>query len=489
MKLTIHSQTPVFRPGGNKKGKGNETDHEPPPGYVCYRCNETGHWIKNCPTNDNPEFDNKPRVKRTTGIPKSFLKEVEKPTGNINGNMDDAKPGSVMLTAEGKYVTFEPNHKDWERFQAKTKSSAAAQKAADLGDLEIRERGLECSIDQRMFIDPMKTPCCEKTYCNECITNALIEGDLACPGCQAENILIDDLKPDTETLEKISAYLEEKNAAKTERSKSPSVKAEAEDSIVVAKSKSPSPTPKSPNESNPKDKSPKQEISSPRSPPVNSKDTSVVVKSELNGNKKRPADELLENPKIPKGPKAMQQQEAAKALQKQQQLAAQQMSMMNMNPMTGFPNMNAMPFNPMAAMAGMNGMNGMGMPGFGFPNMSMPMMNMGAGTAMMNPMMAGAFPNFGGMMGGNMSGGFPGGMGMGNNGGGHMNGDANRNGGGLPNNMHVGNGNGRFQNQQRTVFSEPLANEEDNAYFRQPVNPHRHQGKQRRARPSDWREV
>jgi len=34
-----------------------------------------------------------------------------------------------------------------------------------------------------------------------------------------------------------------------------------------------------------------------------------------------------------------------------------------------------------------------------------------------------------------------------------------------------------------------LPNEEDNAYFRKPVNPHRHQGRQRRARPSDYREL
>lgn len=483
--VELANQTPVFRSGGNKKGKGNDNDHEPPPGYVCYRCNETGHWIKNCPTNDNPEFDNKPRVKRTTGIPKSFLKEVEKPTSNNDGNMDDTKPGSVMLTAEGKYVTFEPNHKDWEKFQAKTKSSAAAQKAADLGDIEVRERGLECSIDQRMFIDPMKTPCCEKTYCNDCITNALIESDLACPGCQAENILIDDLKPDTETVEKLAAYLEEKNAAKKECSKSPSVKAEAEDSVVAAKSKSPSPASNSPDKSNPKEKSPKRESPKPESPNTNKHASSVSVKIELNGNKKRPAEEILENPKIPKGPKAMQQQEAAKALQKQQQLAAQQMAMMNLNPMmAGFPNMNnSMPFNHMAAMAGMTGVNGMGMNGFAFPGMSMAVMNMGAGTAVTNPMMGG-FSSFNGMMGNMPGGGFQGGMGMGNNGG-HMNVNATK-GGGLSN--MAGNG-GRFQNQQRTVFSEPLGNEEDNAYFRQPVNPHRHQGKQRRARPSDWREV
>ena len=53
---------------------------------------------------------------------------------------------------------------------------------------------------------------------------------------------------------------------------------------------------------------------------------------------------------------------------------------------------------------------------------------------------------------------------------------------------NVGNVGG-FPNQQKTVFAAPLLNEEDNAYFRKPVNPHRHQGRQRRARPSDYREL
>jgi len=98
----------------------------------------------------------------------------------------------------------------------------------------------------------------------------------------------------------------------------------------------------------------------------------------------------------------------------------------------------------------------------------------------MNPMM--------GMYGMGMMNGM-GGMGMMNGG---MNGqlNGNMNGGGL-NAGANGNGiaPGQFSNQQKTIFAEPLPNEEDNAYFRKPVNPHRHQGRQRRARPSDYREL
>jgi len=183
-------QTPIIRPGGNRKGgpPQNVPDHEPPVGYICYRCGEKGHWIQACPTNDDPNFDNKPRVKRTTGIPRSFLRTVEKPVALANdGTTDEVKaPSGIMVNADGEFVVAEPDKASWELFQAKTKSSAAAQKASASGDKELQERGLECPIDKRMFIDPMKTPCCGKTYCNECITNALIESDFTCPGCQTD---------------------------------------------------------------------------------------------------------------------------------------------------------------------------------------------------------------------------------------------------------------------------------------------------------------
>jgi len=48
----------------------------PPPSYVCHRCNGVGHYINNCPTNGDPNYDFH-KVKKATGIPRSFLKPVE----------------------------------------------------------------------------------------------------------------------------------------------------------------------------------------------------------------------------------------------------------------------------------------------------------------------------------------------------------------------------------------------------------------------------
>lgn len=58
-----------------------------------------GHWIQDCPTNNDRDFDHRPRIKRTTGIPRSFLKAVENPT--------DAQ--GVMVTPEGGFVVAQPD--------------------------------------------------------------------------------------------------------------------------------------------------------------------------------------------------------------------------------------------------------------------------------------------------------------------------------------------------------------------------------------------
>jgi protein MPE1 len=106
----------------------------------------------------------------------------------------------------------------------------------------------------------------------------------------------------------------------------------------------------------------------------------------------------------------------------------------------------------------------------------------------MNPMMMNGgfgFPNMYNNNGAGGNFGTGGGMNMGMQNGGNMNGV----GRGI-NGNGVSGAAGGFPNQQKTVFAEPLPNEEDNAYFRKPVNPHRHQGRQqRRARPSDYREL
>ncbi|KYK59009.1 uncharacterized protein DCS_00136 [Drechmeria coniospora] len=475
-------QAPVFNKGGIKR-PANVPDHDPPAGYICYRCGNKGHWIQMCPTNDDPEFDNRPRVKRTTGIPRSFLQKVDKAVVMAQSDGDESKrPSGIMVNAEGDFVIAEPDKASWERFQAKTKSSGP-DKEVLAENKEVQERGLECSIDRKMFIEPMKTPCCQKTFCNDCITNAVIESDFVCPACQTEGVLIDDLIPDEETSRRIQEYLKEREAAKTPR-ESPkpepvtaaepaepdaqqvqptldSDKTEANDADSKEATKSPTPAPTTAR-SPPKvaeAKSGGQGVEAEADKAAEAKSAEGIIPNA----KKRPATDVLENPNIPKGPKAMLKQQAMNSMP----------NMMNNGvPNMGIPNMmfNGMPMMP--NMMGMPPNMGMGM-GMGMPMMGMPMMGM---------------PGFGGMNGGW---GMNGMNGMNNMNGMNMNGmngmsmpGGPMGGGPMSNGMGAMGG---FQNGAN--FGQQANVDDEDAYFRKPINPHRHQNKQRRARPSDYREL
>jgi len=494
--------------------------------YVMTTNRQQGHWIQACPTNDDPNFESRPRIKRTTGIPRSFLKTVEKPVAPTNDGLTDnsKQPSGVMVNAEGEYVIAEPDRASWEQFQAKAKASAAQAEVAATGSKELRDRGLECPIDKRMFVEPMKTPCCGKTYCNDCIENALVNSDLVCPNCSKEGVLIDDLVTDEEMVAKIKAFEEEKVAERKAKEASKSPKLGAASPAVsgddVAKAK-----PEANGESKSKSKSPSPSQSGPNTP------YTVAVKPVTNGtsnSKKRPAEEELKNdrmPAPPTAPAAMRKQQQ----QQQQQAVPNNLEQEFINQMEALGNL------PLSNQPFPNANMGM--------QMSMPQM-MGMPQNMMNPMMmqGGAgnwpmynnyqdmngmgYPNQNGMMnnmgfqqGGGMYGNYPNNMGQGYQqswqqgqaGWGGMNMGGMQGSGPQVQNQHqiqqhqqrppqapqapasMQTGNvvkmGVFPNQQRTVFSEPFPNEEDNAYFRKPVNPHRHQNRQRRARPSDYTEL
>jgi protein MPE1 len=514
--------------------KSNVPEGEPPHGYICYRCGKKGmllfplslmccvnqrlgHWIQACPTNDDVNYDNKNRIKRTTGIPRSMLKVIDQ--ADID-KLDENERQHLMVNAEGQYVFAQADEKEWRRHLERVKATEAAKKQVQIGNKELQDRGLECTIDKQLFVDPMKTPCCGKTYCHDCIENALIENDLTCPGCQTENVTLERLEPDEDMKARIKAYEMEKSEARK-------------------RSKSPSGSPKSPEADVPAAGSPAQSQAGTKSPAL----SDVTLRS-----KKRSADEAaedkLKNPTVP----AMKRQKSseptadssttdtdAKSITPADSAAnlpfnmmppdmstmMQNMQQMNFPmpmpmPMPGMPFIpmpglmnpvmmqNFMPPNfDMSMMNGMNGMNGMNLNAMNMNGMNMNGMNMN-----------GMFPqaNFGNPM--INDNGFNGNQqhhnmfnnpnqnqnpqqkqkfqhnnspmtGMAGVPTGPKNQRINQNQNVNANYPPSGPANNKFSNQQRHVGKE-----EDNAYIRQPVNPHRHQNRGKRGiRQADYREL
>ncbi|KAI8054215.1 DWNN domain-containing protein [Syncephalis plumigaleata] len=138
-------------------------EREPPPNYVCYRCGEKGHFIQHCPTNGDAAFD-RPRIRRTTGIPKSFLKAIDKPT--------DKKSG-VMVTDVGGFVVATPDSNAWEKHVAMHR---AAVTAGDVHERMDAPPELACVICKGLMRDAVSTPCCDAQGCEECGLKQVITG-------------------------------------------------------------------------------------------------------------------------------------------------------------------------------------------------------------------------------------------------------------------------------------------------------------------------
>ncbi|KAI0794063.1 DWNN domain-containing protein [Fomes fomentarius] len=192
----------------------HQSDRPLPPSYVCYRCGQKGHWIQDCPTNNDKDYDNRPRIKRTTGIPRSFLKAVDNPTTGPLGQ-------GVMVTPEGGYVVAQPDSASWQKQVSRHKG---------LTEADIRERSpsdstLACPIDGKLFRDAVKTPCCGTLYCEECVQTHLLERDFLCPNCARKIPSLDKLITDKPMRARVHEYVD----AEMERSRQEAEKADRQD--------------------------------------------------------------------------------------------------------------------------------------------------------------------------------------------------------------------------------------------------------------------
>lgn len=236
------------------------TEDLPPPGYVCYRCGGKDHWIKNCPTNTDPNFEGK-KIKKTTGIPKSSMKTISKETveyrlnnpesnesgihTNDNGDLVDDQGNTYMITEDGDYVLTFADSKTWALYQEKQQS--AAMKAQREFEQAVAKQVV--TDGRTEFLNPLSnelkilkkpivmTPCCQNTeslkklrnfnYNQTELEQLLIENDFHCPNCGQEDIYIDSLIENKELEEKLKEYtdgLELEDPSSSKRSASEAFK-------------------------------------------------------------------------------------------------------------------------------------------------------------------------------------------------------------------------------------------------------------------------
>ena len=376
-----------------------------------------------------------------------------------------------MVNAEGEWVIAEPDNASWDQYQTKAKISAAAQESASLGRRDLQERGLECSIDKSLFVDPTRTPCCQTTYCHDCITNALLENDLRCPKCSTDNILIDSLTPDNEVISKIEKYEQEK--AIHEPRKAVSQSPVVEESVSHGQFK--------------RLFSSSVEASTDS---INALDT--IIKTTT---RKRPAENELKSNRSPLRPTESLNQKSTNKSNGEFLIEHQKA-----NSDVSFPYQMPLLGNDSHLTQGMNTMTSVNTNSyFGVPMTFGPQIALD--PAMLNTTIsAGSFLGAGDISWESAWGTRPmhppADMIYG-----RYQGPTWNNGAYDQQNSHYLIANdftgtqsndhsvGSFSNQQRNTFSAPTINEEDSAYFRKPVNPHRHQARRNINRPTDYREI
>jgi hypothetical protein len=85
-------------------------------------------------------------------------------------------------------------------------------KSKGLSEAEVRERpskdpSIVCPIDNRIFRDAVKTPCCGTAYCEDCIQTHLLEKDFICPNCASKVASLDKLVIDRPMRKKVVDYI------------------------------------------------------------------------------------------------------------------------------------------------------------------------------------------------------------------------------------------------------------------------------------------
>jgi hypothetical protein len=132
------------------------------------------------------------KIKKATGIPRSFLKIMEDQESN---NVEDS---SILMTGGG-FAKIVSNEGEFEkRYGESTMNSNV--KFTDIPE------NLLCPLCNNLLTKALSISCCSSTFCDSCITKCLLEEtNFHCPTCNSEAKL-DNLTPNQKKRNEVESY-------------------------------------------------------------------------------------------------------------------------------------------------------------------------------------------------------------------------------------------------------------------------------------------
>ncbi|KAF4738640.1 E3 ubiquitin-protein ligase rbbp6 [Perkinsus olseni] len=174
-----------------------QTKAVPPPHYRCHRCGEPGHFIYDCPTNDDPNHTSKQKVKSARGVPRQFLRIVTREEAQ---DMTE----DVYILPNGDYAVMKQvSDEERKKIVGESEKERLTRVFSD-ADWRVQGLLLACGICHQLPVEAEITPCCANMYCRKCVvehlakTHSCVDGTLwpnKCPGCN-ETLKLSALIPD-----------------------------------------------------------------------------------------------------------------------------------------------------------------------------------------------------------------------------------------------------------------------------------------------------
>ncbi|XP_029652282.1 E3 ubiquitin-protein ligase RBBP6 isoform X2 [Octopus sinensis] len=174
------AQSKFFDPLSYSKGKA--LSGTPPLGYVCFKCGKPGHYIYSCSLKGEPNMGDM-KIKRSTGIPLSFLTVVDSPD----------HPGA-LLTHSGHFAVPTIDAMAYKMGKKERPPFLPDPTPVTTAAVVSAPSELLCPLCNELLTDAVVIPCCGNSFCDECVRNALLDSeDHECPSCHEIDVSPDKL--------------------------------------------------------------------------------------------------------------------------------------------------------------------------------------------------------------------------------------------------------------------------------------------------------